>query len=125
MVNAGDVQNGLSYTVALIVLLMGFILPILLLLHYLRFRHHENLNEVGRFTELYDGFKHHAICRLYFFIFCCRRVLSAIIVVGMREAPLAAKLTLFNFVQTLCLFYAIIVRPFEDHRDNIMEILNE
>lgn len=100
-------------------------IPVFLLIHYLRNRNIEKFTEKGNFTELYDGFKEGPLCQLYYFYFCIRRILSAFVVVFLRTGPIALRLTLFNLIQGVGLLYAIIVRPFEDHRDNIMEIMNE
>jgi len=36
-----------------------------------------------------------------------------------------AKLVIFDLVQALALLYVVITRPFDNIKDNIIEILNE
>ncbi|CAI2368318.1 unnamed protein product [Moneuplotes crassus] len=123
--NIGDIQDGLSYGAAIIISLTVFLIPGFLLWHYFRYRNIQNLAEDGKLTELYDGFKPRPLCQLYNFIFCSRRILNALIVVLLSDLPILVRLLTFDIVQLAGLAYSTIIRPFEEPRDNFLEILND
>lgn len=70
IVNAGNIQEGLSYAAAVITVVLSFALPAIMLWHYIKYHKTEGFGEEGKCTELYDGFKTKKLCKLYFFIFC-------------------------------------------------------
>jgi hypothetical protein len=92
--NISEIKEPFSYFIAIVVFLLSLAIPVLLFLHYLKFRDTE-----GRFKELYDGFKEKPLCQLYYFFFCVRRLASAIIIVALRTAPVLATLIVFDLIQ--------------------------
>jgi len=123
--NVGNIQKPLSYTAAFFATIVTLLLPLAFIYHFCKYKNTENFGEEGKFNEIYDGFKKNTLSRLYFFIFSCRRVSSALIVVLLRTGPLALRLILFDLVQLASLGYVIKIRPFNNHLENFLEILNE
>ena len=123
--NTDNVKDATSYTFAIILIGISVVFMVFLMWHYCKYSKTDDFGEEGRLTEAYDGFKAKPLCQLYYFIFCSRRVLNAIIVVSLRTANIYARLVLFNFIQVLALLYAVVIRPFDTVTDNIMEVLNE
>lgn len=63
--------------------------------------------------------------RMSIFVFFLRRALLTIIVILFVEYSLMVKLTVYTSIQVAMLWYVIIVRPFEEIKDQITEIVNE
>jgi cobalamin biosynthesis protein CobD/CbiB len=58
-------------------------------------------------------------------MFILRRLLSVGCIILLSALPLMAKVPIYCLIQLVFLVYTIKVRPFEDIKDNIIEILND
>ena len=116
-------ENGLSYAIAV----LGFIAMfafILIPVHYFRYRQ-DGAIETRYLAEVYDGFKDTAWSKLYMFIFILRRFAMAFVIVFMREVNVWIRCVFFTLIQIAALVYTSIVRPFDETKDNLIEIINE
>lgn len=76
-------------------------------------------------NELFGGFKNNLMSQLYFFFFVLRRLLIAAIVLVVTSEQVVNKLFLFYAVHILSLCYIVIVRPFDNTLDNLIDLINE
>ena len=116
-------ENGLSYAIAV----LGFIAMfafILIPVHYFRYRQ-DGAIETRYLAEVYDGFKDTAWSKLYMFIFILRRFAMAFVVVFMRDADVWIRCSFYTLIQIAALVYTFIVKPFDESKDNLIEIINE
>ena len=116
-------ENGLSYAIAV----LGFIAMfafILIPVHYFKYRQ-DGAIETRYLAEVYDGFKDTAWSKLYMFIFILRRFAMAFVIVFMREANVWIRCVFFTLIQIAALVYTFIVKPFDESKDNLIEIINE
>ena len=116
-------ENGLSYTFALLGFIASFAF-ILIPVHYFKYRQ-DGAIETSCLAEVYDGFKDTAWSKLYMFIFILRRFAMAIVIVFMREANVWVRCIIYTLIQIAALVYTFIVKPFEETKDNQIEMVNE
>ena len=117
-------DHGLSYSIAVISLVAVTIFVIPMIIHYFKYKEGAAI-ETRYFAEIYDGFKDSIASKLYTSIFIIRRFMMASVIVFLREANIWVRCWMFMLVQASYLAYTIIVRPFEEARDNIIEIISE
>ena len=116
-------DNGLSYTFALLGLIASlafFLIPV----HYFKYRQGGAI-ETRYLIEIYNGFNDTAWSKLYMFIFILRRFAMAIVIVFMREANVWVRCIIYTLIQIAALVYTFIVKPFEETKDNQIEMVNE
>ena len=116
-------DNGLSYSFALLGLIASlafFLIPV----HYFKYRQVGTI-QTSYLAELYDGFKDTSWSKLYMFIFILRRFAMAIVIVFMRDANVWVKCIIYTLIQIAALVYTFIVKPFEETKDNQIEMVNE
>ena len=117
-------DHKLSYSIAVISLIAETMFVVPLIIHYFKYKQGAAI-ETRYFDEIYDGFKDSKASKLYTSIFIIRRFMMASIIVFLRNANIWARCWIFMLVQASYLTYAIIVRPFEETKDNIIEIICE
>ena len=116
-------DNKLSYSFAIIFFISIFIF-ILIPIHYFKYCDKGTI-ETKYLAEIYDGLKDTNLSKLYMFIFLLKRFLMACVIVFLRDANIWLRCVLFAIIQLLVLLYIIIVRPFEDKKNNLIESINE
>jgi hypothetical protein len=90
---------------------------------YLIWKGHPNLNERLQlhFGEFFSGLKETTKSRLNSIIFFVSRFLFVVVVIALEDISVVLKVILFGLIQASCIFYIIIVRPYKEVRDNIIE----
>ena len=92
--------------------------------HYFDYREYSNIDS-EYLSELYSDTKDTTICKLYTFIFIVRRLITAFLIVSMRNLNVWPRCILFTIIQIAALTFSIIFRPFTEAKNNIIEIMNE
>ena len=77
------------------------------------------------FIEYFAGLKDKTICRLYILIFLIQRVLSTVIAIMLASLGLTIKIILLSLTQTGWTIFLLIIRPYQLHKDNICELINQ
>ena len=77
------------------------------------------------FKEFFSGLKDNKVAKLYFGGFILRRLFSVVIVVMAQPLPLMIRIILFASVQVMTTSFTLIVRPFQNIKDNIIEAIND
>ena len=113
-----------SYSLACIAIPIIIVLIFLIPIHYYKYRDGARI-ESKYLSELYEGTKNKPLSKLYTFIFIIRRFITALVLVSMRDLNIWIRCIFFSIVQFFALVYAILIRPFDSTKDNIIEILNE
>ena len=116
-------ENGLSYTFAVLGFIASFAF-ILLAVHYFKYRQGGAI-QTKYLKEVYDELKDTAWSKLYIFIFILRRFLMASVIVFMRDANVWIRCIFYTLIQIAALVYTFFVRPFEETKDNLIEIIND
>ena len=75
--------------------------------------------------EYFAGLKDKTICRLYILIFLIQRILSTVIVIMLACLSLPLKMILLSLAQTGWTIFLLIIRPYQLHKDNICEWINQ
>ena len=116
-------DNKLSYSLAIVVFILIFMF-ILIPIHYFKYCDKGTI-ETRYFAEIYDGFKDNHLSKLYMFIFLLKRFLMAAVIVFLRDVNVWIRCISFTVIQFCVLLYLIIVRPFDDKKNNLIEPINE
>lgn len=114
-----------SYIYSLIFTGVMMIVPIFVFIHYKKMNEDWAISETSLFKEFYEGTKDKRIAKLFIVVFFIRRYLTIMILVFMRNTHAIPRCALFCIVQLLNLAYLIKAKPFENTKDNIIEIMNE
>ena len=117
-------DHPLSYTISWLSLIVIIIATMLIPKHYFDYREYSNIDS-EYFSELYNGTKDTKICKLYTFIFIMRRLITAFLIVFLRNLNVWPRCIFFTIVQIAALTFSIIYRPFSEAKNNIIEIMNE
>ena len=81
-----------------------------------------NHNRVG---EIFSGVKMMKRSKLYVSILLMRRAIFVILLITLQSIQSWILVTMLGILQIIYLVYIIILRPFEEKRNNIIEIINE
>ena len=118
-----NIDNKVSYSLAIVVFILLFMF-ILIPIHYFKYCDKGTI-ETKYLAEIYDGLKDNHASKLYMFIFLLKRFLMAAVIVFMRDINVWIRCISFTVIQFCVLIYLIIVRPFDDKKNNIIEPINE
>lgn len=77
------------------------------------------------YKELFEGLKDNKMSRLFSITFMFTRLLSASIIISFARDFYILKLLWFGFVNSCQVGYTLIVKPFSDARENIIETINQ
>jgi len=116
-------QHPLSYTISAVFLLLMVLSPVVLLMYYLRKRNQAVGNPYVK--ELFKDLRMSHLAKLYHVYFLFRRIFMVMIIVLLESIDSEVRLTIFTSFQLFSLIFIIIFRPFDDVKDNIIEIINE
>lgn len=75
--------------------------------------------------EIFDGLKPKHLAKLYHFAFTLRRLIIVAIVIFMEHILTSVRLFTFIMFQFCAFLYVIYVRPFDNIKDNLIEIVND
>ena len=81
--------------------------------------------EISMFRELFEGIKEGKYPRLFQTVFLTRRMLSATWIVLSMNAIIDVRIVIFSIIQFASLVFLIIIRPFKELQENIIEIIND
>ena len=90
--------------------------------HYIYHRNDESIID-GPYQALYDGLKGDWVSKLYSPIFLLRRLVQAIILIFIRISIVQIIITVV--LQISAIVHIVVVRPFQEKKDNLMSIVNE
>ena len=116
-------ENKVSYTLAIISFILIFMF-ILIPIHYFKYGN-KGAIQTKYFNEIYDGFKDTNLSKLYIFIFLLKRFLMAAVIVFMRDINVWIRCISFTAIQFFVLIYVIVVRPFDEKKNNLIGFINE
>jgi hypothetical protein len=118
-------KNVLSLVTSLF--LLSCIILFLVVNVYLIRKVHWNFDENVRlwYEELFSGLKETTKGRLNSIIFLVSRFLFVFVVVAFEDIPVVVKVIMFGLIQACYVVYLVIVRPFEQVKDNIIEWFNQ
>ena len=86
----------------------------------------ENLESMYFFLELFSGIKNSKRARFYSFMFLIRRFLFWFLVIFSAQAFSVFLRSLFySIIQISYFLFVVLYRPFEEFKDNFLEIFNE
>jgi hypothetical protein len=78
-----------------------------------------------KFGEFFNGLKHTKIAQLYFGVFILRRFTSVLWVITGASLPKMIRIYIFAPIQVATCGYTLIVRPFDNFKDNLVEAVND
>jgi succinate dehydrogenase hydrophobic anchor subunit len=81
--------------------------------------------ETSKFGELFEGLKSKKYPHFFQVVFLSRRILSATWIVLSIGLVVEARVVVYILIQILSFSYLLIIRPFEDRQDNIIEAVND
>ncbi|CAI2374664.1 unnamed protein product [Moneuplotes crassus] len=115
-------DHTVSYLISLVFTVFMITMPVLVYLYY-----RKKNGQVGEtlFNEFYDGTKDKKIAKLFIIFFFIRRFTTVGVLVCLRNTNGILRCAIFVPIQLAYLVYFVTVKPFEDNKDNIIEILNE
>ena len=83
------------------------------------------VNQHNKFGEFFSGFKPHKKYKLYLTILLLRRIIFVISLISLVSIPSNLLIGLLSVIQLIYLIYTTILRPYEEVKDNMIEIINE
>lgn len=99
-----------------------FAFSIFIIVHFIYFRNDPEIVE-GKYEVLYEGLRPTFWSKIYSTLFIMRRVTLAVFLVFVRNVIF--QLIIIISVQVSALSYMLIVRPFDEAQDNIINTINE
>ena len=82
-------------------------------------------NEHNKMGEFFTGLKHGIWSRFYTFIFLTRRLIFIALLITLSQKSSLVITWVVSFLQLAYLIVISVIRPFEQIKDNLIEIINE
>ena len=82
-------------------------------------------NKHNKLGEFFDGLKHGIWARLYTFIFLTRRLIFIALLITLAQKCSLVIIWVISFLQLTYFVVISLIRPFEQIKDNLIEIINE
>ena len=82
-------------------------------------------NKHNKIGEIFSGVKMMKSSKLYVSILLMRRAIFVILIITLQSIQSWILITMLGLLQIWYLIYIVILRPFEENRNNIIEIVNE
>ena len=82
-------------------------------------------NSQTYFDEIFDGTKDTKYSKFYSFMFILRKALIVMLMLYLSSLNISIKVGLFVLVQSIYYLYLILVRPLENRKDNLIDVINE
>ena len=119
-------QRRRSLSIACIILAFWLCFIFVSIWQFLKSLKDNGLEKMYYFVEFFSGIKGTKKARVYALIFLLRRtVLCWIVLLFQRLMSLTVLNSVFVFFQLWYLLFSWILKPFNDVKDNILEIMNE
>jgi cysteine-rich repeat protein len=119
-------DHGTSYSFAVGILLFCLCATVAMTMYTMKYDDEEEETKWTKVTkELFNAIKPSKLARFYYPMFCIRRILFVLILLGYKDLDSTIKLSFFIIVQLAHVIYITAVRPFLRFKDNIGEIMNE
>ena len=123
--NKRGIKNMKSWVMSYIILGIMILFIILTLWQWIKSRKTEVLESLKYFKVLVDGMKPKWICRSYFLVFLIRRTLFGIILFFLESYNMITRVILFVIIQFLITVYMIVLRPQQELKEQISDVINE
>ena len=123
--NKRGIKNIKSWVMSYIILGVMILFIILTLWQWIKSRKTEVLESLKYFKVLVDGMKPKWICRSYFLVFLIRRTLFGVILFFLESYIMITRVILFVVVQFLITTYIIVLRPQQELKEQISDVINE
>ena len=81
--------------------------------------------EHSKFEEILGGLKHTKLCKFYSALFLIRRLFFVVVLVALSSTNIFFVILILSIYQCLHIIYMVVYRPFEECKNNVVEILNE
>ena len=114
----------ISYCLAWIFLCFCVAIVVFHIFHWLQTRKSDKIESEKYFSQLYDGLKPKFVSRSYSIIMLIRRIIFIYIALFSQIDALYTVLILF-IIQFLYLTTMIVLRSYEEIKDNLIDIINE
>ena len=123
--NNWGIKNTRSCVMSYVIL--GFMIFFLLLTlwQWWKSRKPESFESQKYFRVLVDGMRPNWLCRSYFVAFIIRRSLFGVILFFCQTLEMITRVVLFVVVQFLITIYIIVLRPQEEIKERISDVINE
>ena len=123
--NNWGIKNTRSCAMSYVIL--GFMIFFLLLTlwQWCKSRKPESFESQKYFRVLVDGMRPNWLCRSYFVAFIIRRSLFGVILFFCQTLEMITRVVLFVVVQFLITIYIIVLRPQEEIKERISDVINE
>ena len=119
-----SIQSKISFFISVIIILIwvAFLITAAIMAHRNKLPHKDKRD---KFAQYFEGIKHKTASRYYVVFLLARRIIfvSILITLGLKSSTLT--LSILTWVQIAYLASIIILRPFIEIKDNIVEIINE
>ena len=104
-----------------------FLLTVLVILIWQIWKAHPILNyyKQRHFLEFFGGLRNTTYSRIIWAVFVVQRILSWIVVIFLANFNLTIKLSILTVIQASHLIYLLIVRPYEDRKDFLLEWISQ
>lgn len=114
----GFIRDGCLYIPVL------FVFPIIAVLHLAIYRNRRETFKDSIFAQFYDGIKLTKKCKSMYTLIVLISKFSLILgIILMPETVFATRLEFLIFFQGIALYFSIFIRPFEDKKEQIMDII--
>ena len=123
--NNRGIKNTRSCVMSYVIL--GFMIFFLLLTfwQWCKSRKPESFESQKYFRVLIDGMRPNWLCRSYFVIFIIRRSLFGVVLFFCQTLEMITRVVLFVVIQFLITTYIIVLRPQEEIKERISDVINE
>ena len=115
----------ISFVFAMFTFLVSNLLVLLMCRQWFKARDMGNFTRQKYFLEFFNGIKENPAWRIYLFLNYGRRTFLILSVIVMKEADIYAILGVFCPIQLMYACWVCYLRPFEDAKDNVIDIMNE
>ena len=119
------IKNMSSCVMSYIILGFMTLFIFLTLWQWIKSKNPESFEKQKYFKVLVDGMRPKWICRSYFLAFLVRRTLFGIILFFWASLDMIVRVVLFVIVQFLITVYMVVLRPQEELKERISDIINE
>ena len=123
--NKRGIKNMKSWVMSYVILGIMTLFILLTLWQWIKSRKTEVLENLKYFKVLVDGMKPKWICRSYFLVFLIRRTLFGVILFFLESYNMITRVILFVVVQFLITAYMIVLRPQQELKEQISDVINE
>ena len=119
------IKNMSSWVMSYIILSFMILFIFLTLWQWIKSKSLESFEKQKYFKVLVDGMRPKWICRSYFLAFLIRRTLFGIIMFFWDSLDMIVRVVLFVVVQFLITVYMVVLKPQEELKERISDIINE